>query len=43
MHEHVGDWKSTNEEEKNREDFYELFKNTPIAKDELMYNLGVRV
>ena len=41
MHEHAGDWKSTKEEEQNRADFYELFKNTPIAKDELLYSLGL--
>ncbi len=41
MHKHAGDWKSTEEEERNRENFYELFKNTPIAKDELLYSLGL--
>ena len=41
MHKHTGDWKSTKVEEENREKFYELFKNTPIAKDELLYSLGL--
>ncbi len=41
MHKHAGDWKSTDEEEQNRENFYDLFKNTPIAKDELLYSLGL--
>jgi len=41
MHTHSGDWKSTDEEERNRADFYELFKNTPIPKDEILYSLGL--
>lgn len=41
MHKHSGDWKSTDEEERNRADFYELFKNTPISKDEILYSLGL--
>jgi len=41
MHTHSGDWKSTDEEERNRADFYELFKNTLIPKDEILYSLGL--
>lgn len=34
---------STNQEDTNREKFYELFKSSPIPEGELLQNLGLYI